>query len=253
MRRLQVLTLLGLATACTAMPDVVAPVQPQVASEPASYVAIGDSLATGAGAERGYAERYAELLDANTEATLRFENLARDGASSADLLAALRGAPGLAEALSGADVVTINIGGNDLLGAQQLIAMGQCVDDACLHEVVDTFAENWDVIIAELDALVPADAELVTMDLYNPFVAEMRALGVLERLTPFLHKVNAHIRHSAAQHGMTVVPVHDAFNGDDGMGDPVVGGLIAPDRVHPSDAGHAAIAELILGATELPG
>jgi len=244
-RRLQVLALLGLATACTAMPDVVAPVQDQVASEPTSYVAIGDSLATGAGAERGYAERYAEQLDADTEATLHFANLARDGATSADLLAGLRDDPRFAAALSGADVVTINIGGNDLLGAQQQIAMGQCVDDACLHEVVDTLAQNWDAIIAELDTLVPADTALVTMDLYNPFVADMRALGVLERLTPFLDTVNAHIRHSAEQNGMTVVPVHETFNGGDGMGDPAVQGLIAPDRVHPSDAGHAAIAELL--------
>lgn len=242
------LALLGLASACTAMPEVVAPPHVEVASEPASYVALGDSLATGAGAERGYAERYAERLDADTDATLRFRNLAQDGATSGELLAGLRDDPRFADALADADLVSVNIGGNDLLGAQQQIAMDQCVDDACLYEVVATFAENWDAIVSELDALMPADTELVTMDLYNPFVAEMRALGVLERLTPFLDRVNAHIRHSAARHGMAVVPVHDAFNGSDGMGDPVGGGLIAPDRVHPSDAGHAAIAELLAKA-----
>lgn len=247
MRRLQMLALLGLASACTAIPDVVAPAHlGRVASEPASYVALGDSLATGAGSQRGYAERYAALVDGQTDTPLHVVNLARDGWTSADLLAALRDDRRFGEALADADLVTVNIGGNDLLAAQGQVLAGACGDEACLQKTVDTFKENWDAILAEVDALVAADARLVTMDIYNPFVAALRAYGLLDRLQPFLDAVNDHIRASAAAHGMAVAPVHSTFNGEDGMGDPVPEGLIAPDHVHPSDEGHAAIADVLV-------
>jgi len=56
------------------------------ASEPApgalSYVALGDSLATGYGADRGYVDRYADLLRAGTGAKVEVRNLGVKGLTS---------------------------------------------------------------------------------------------------------------------------------------------------------------------------
>jgi lysophospholipase L1-like esterase len=241
---LPVLVVLATVAACAPVREAVAP-PAEDPPRPSRYVAVGDSLATGAGAQRGYAERYADHLRADGGGSVRFTNFARDGWTSADLLAALEGDPRFADALTRADVVTIDIGGNDLLRAQAQFLAGECSGEDCLHDAVDAFQTNWDAIVVAVDRLVAEDTVLITMDLYNPFVAPLRAFGLYERLQPFLDRVNEHIRRSAAEHGMTVAPVHAAFNGPEGLADPVVQGLIAEDRLHPSDAGHAVIAELL--------
>jgi lysophospholipase L1-like esterase len=55
------------------------------------YVALGDSLAAGVGAERGYVDRYAAHLRNDTGARVRVTNLGVSGQTSSELLDALRG------------------------------------------------------------------------------------------------------------------------------------------------------------------
>lgn len=234
------------AAACTAVPgasdtDEGGPGPP----EPVHYVALGDSLATGAGAQRGYAERYAERLDRHVDAPVAFDNLARGGWTSADLLDAVRGDPAFVDGLRGADVVTLDIGGNDLLDAQRQALDGTCGGDACLHATVDEFRSNWDAIVMEVQEAAGGDPELLAVDLYNPFVSDLQMRGLLDRLQPFLDAVNDHIAVSADTHDIGVAPVHAAFNGEDGREDPVARGLISDDGLHPSDDGHALIADLL--------
>lgn len=245
MRHVLGLVVLLLVAACTPAQEATPPAD--VRAVPTRYVALGDSLATGAGAERGYAERFAEELEEEADEPVRFTNLARNGWTSADLLAAVRDDAGFADALDGAEIVTVNVGGNDLLAAQAQVLAGRCDGDACLRAAVESFAQNWDAILAALDGRVPEDAQIVALDVYNPFVAGLRALGVLERLQPFLDEVNEHIRASSKKRGLDVVSVHTAFNGGGGARDPVTDGLIASDRLHPSDEGHALIADLLVG------
>lgn len=244
MRALTVMVMVCLAAAaCATLPDEAA--TGGEPPPPVRYVALGDSLATGAGARQGYAERFAQLLDTSLDEPLVFDNLARDGWTSADLLDAVREDAAFVRALGAADVVTLDIGGNDLLRAQRQVLDGTCGGDACLHATVDEFRANWDAVVAEVREVTGDDVRLLTMDLYNPFVAGLESLGLLDRLEPFLDAVNHHIAASAGAQDLSVVPVRAAFNGEGGREDPVVRGLIAADGVHPSDDGHALVAELL--------
>src|ERR671911_741508 len=54
------------------------------------YVALGDSLAVGVGARRGYVDRYAEHLRSDTGARIEVVNLGISGQTSPQLLFALR-------------------------------------------------------------------------------------------------------------------------------------------------------------------
>ena len=78
-----------------------------------SYVALGDSITYGVGLS-GDEQAFPEIIAEKYEYEL--ENLAVSGATSGDLLAVVEN-PDNADILANADVITITIGGNDLMGA----------------------------------------------------------------------------------------------------------------------------------------
>src|SRR5829696_1907245 len=66
------------------------------------YVALGDSLAVGVGARRGYVTRYAEQLRSDTGVRVRTINLGVSGQTSTQLLYSLRHDPAMRKNLRGA-------------------------------------------------------------------------------------------------------------------------------------------------------
>jgi lysophospholipase L1-like esterase len=222
-----------------------------------SYVALGDSLAFGALAQQGYVPRYADDARTDTGAHVTLVNLAVPGWHTGDLLNALNSDPALQAAVRNAQVVTWDIGGNDLANAHNHFAEGSCggVDNQdCLRAAVTTMTTNWDAIMAKIVALTNPQHTIVrTMDIYNPFVGPDTATGVFDMMESKLDQVNAHIHASAAANGIPVAEVHHAFNGADGRTDPATLGLLAVDGFHPNDNGHKIIADQLraLGYTPL--
>lgn len=90
-----------------------APATAQASDAAASYVALGDSITTGYGLNGE--PSFADLLAANIGCTLN-DTMARDGATTADLLAQVQNTDN-SSALMEADVITVTIGGNDLMAA----------------------------------------------------------------------------------------------------------------------------------------
>ena len=213
------------------------------------YVALGDSLAAGFSADIGYVQRYSDYTQSDNDVAVTRQNLGRPGWESEDLLNALRNDSGFRDAVSSADVVTWDIGGNDLLRAYRLFLGGACGgadNQACFRDAVANFRSNWDAIIREMKSLTSTErAILRTMDIYNPFVGEQHLSGTFEQTQPYLDQVNEHIRSSAEQNGIPFARVHQAFNGTSGTEDPVEKGLISADRFHASDAGHKVMADLL--------
>jgi lysophospholipase L1-like esterase len=213
------------------------------------YTALGDSLAFGAIAQRGYVPRYADFLRTDANARVTVVNLGIPGWTSADLLNALRNDLALRDRVMNAEVVTFDIGGNDLLGARRRFREGNCGGPAnldCFGATVTEFKQNWDAILAELLALRnPNTTILRTMDVYNPFVAEQKALGIFEVLRTYLDEVNEHITSTSAQAGIPCARVYLAFNGPNGDQDADAQGLLSSDMVHPNDRGHEIIAEAL--------
>src|SRR5215210_6381269 len=117
------------------------------------YVALGDSLAVGVGARRGYVTRYAEQLRNDTGARVKTINLGVSGQTSTQLLYSLRHDPAMRRDLHRAEVVTLNIGLNDLGQASGSYQAGICggpQNKACLREAVNKVEQNWDDIIEEI-------------------------------------------------------------------------------------------------------
>ncbi|HWR34455.1 MAG TPA: SGNH/GDSL hydrolase family protein [Clostridia bacterium] len=215
------------------------------------YVALGDSLAAGFTASQGYVQRYSQYVQADTGASVTVRNMGVPGWQSGDLLNALRNDADFRAAVFSADIVTWDIGGNDLLSSYKLYLRGNCGgsdNQDCFRSAVANFRINWNGIISELLALSrPGKTILRTMDIYNPFVAEQMVLGNLGQTKPYLDAVNVHIESSAQQNGIRCAKVYLAFNGAQGLDDPVSKGLISIDGFHASDAGHKLMADLLRG------
>jgi len=89
-------------------------------------VALGDSLAAGVGARLGYVPRYSEHVQRETGTRLRVNNLGLSGQTSTQLLSSIRNDPEMRKALGAAEIVTLNIGLNDLGQARSFYESGTC-------------------------------------------------------------------------------------------------------------------------------
>jgi lysophospholipase L1-like esterase len=90
---------------------------------PTRYVALGDSIAYGpiAVERSGYVYEFAELLRGSVDDPIALNNRAVPLIKSGDLLSALKDdvPPGLRGAIRNAQILTISIGGNNLLGLRR--------------------------------------------------------------------------------------------------------------------------------------
>jgi lysophospholipase L1-like esterase len=191
------------------------------------YVALGDSLAVGIGARSGYVDRYASYIRTDTGARVNVVNLGQSGQTSSQLLHALRTDTSMRRVLSGAEVITFNIGINDLGHAGEAYENGACGGDnneECLRTAVETFEENWSAVIAELLSLRSTDDTIIrTAGIgYTPHVDEV--------FKPYVDEVNRHVATTAANND---IPYAQQYLGEES---------ISPDGVHPDDNGYEVIA-----------
>ena len=224
---------------------------------PSTYLALGDSVAAGVGADDprtdGYVPVLAGLLSERLGCDgarppgcpLRMRNLAVSGATTTTLLRdQLPTALALLEDAADARLVTLTIGGNDVF-FPVVQACGRAVEaPACLsavREALRMVEAGLDEVLRTLTAAVGPATTVAVMAYYDPLpacrLAELAPLAeqVLEG-TDQQEGLNDVLRARAAAHGAVVVETADRLSppGD------FVGGL---DCLHPSAAGHARIAE----------
>jgi len=220
------------------------------------YVALGDSLATGFGAFKGYVPRYEAHVETDTGVAVTRTNLGQNGWTSSQLLSALCNDPTFRRATREAEIVTWNIGGNDLRAARNSYKKGTCGgadNQDCLRAGVAKLKTNWDAITAEVLELRATSNTIVrTMDIYNPYVRTdtisdtwqndggMNDFQVFKR---YVDEVNYHIATTSYTSGIPYAEVYLTFNGTTGDEDPKSMGYLSFYGVHPNNTGHRIIAD----------
>jgi lysophospholipase L1-like esterase len=183
-----------------------------------AYAALGDSFT--AGRDSIDAERWPDLLAAGMRRVnpdLRYENLAVDGATSADVLDR-QVEPALALE---PDFVTVICGANDVLLATRPDVSG--------------YAERIDQILSRLREGAP-EAALVTATAPESWhFMEMRP-RTEKRLIEATTELNEVTRVAAKRYGVLCLPVA----GNEALRDP---DTFSADGLHPSSAGHRYAAE----------
>lgn len=255
----------GLVVSQLAAPVTAAPSQPPSTAVTWKYTALGDSLGTGFLAQRGYVPRYQTYMQTDTGSTISLSNLSQNGWTSTDLLNALRTNATFRNAVSSSQVVTWDIGGNDLRAARDRYKARTCGgtdNQDCLRATRVQLKANWDAIVAEILALRSTSTTIIrTMDAYNPYVDEDKAadtwaadngLNDFQAFKPYVDEAAEHVRLSAAANNIPYAKVYAAFNGPNGDIDPHSKGYLAFDGLHPNDTGHKVIADLLRGLGYAP-
>ena len=229
------------------------------------YLALGDSLSAGVGATVYTEQGFVPLVHDALGPEFALLNLGIAGDTSTQMIregtldraiAEIRQRNGDDEAGNDVEVVTLEIGGNDLLDIFfDLVLPGRCPNVTqglerpecvnALRNALDAYEPNLDLIIDRLHEADP-DLNIFLMTLYNPFSAGTAEHDELAELalegapdTPFLEGLQDIIRRQAEANDVHLVEVYPLFAGK-------AKELIAGDKVHPNDAGYRVMAGAVL-------
>jgi len=207
------------------------------AREPLKFLVLGDSIARGYGNFPG--DEYASLVA--QEMGFDLINYAWDGAKSTDLLNGLKNDIQMREAVGGADIIEISIGGNDILfsdAALALVLEALFGGYATAESILAGTKRNLIAIIAEIH-LLNEDCVLIIQNIYDagpviglPFSATYWS-GLVRRGNAVFSEC-----HAAEPSAFYLADIHSAANWKSG--------LMISDNVHPNRAGHEVIAEVLL-------
>lgn len=147
-------------------------------THPLVYTALGDSIASGyklSQSSQGYVSLYSTYLSAQTT------NLARAGLDSKGLLKLLTTDQNMMTHIQKSDIVTLSIGGNDLLpifsklaptSPTGLLTAVQQINSKEMQQkfqnAVAQFGKNWDKIITQIHKLSP-HAQIIATTLIDPY------------------------------------------------------------------------------------
>ncbi len=235
------------------------------------YIALGDSLSEGSGASDPAATAFVPLVHAGLGKGYELLNLGHAGDTSRQLmdhghldeaLARLPASPAEGDGRSDVRLITLEIGGNDLLNLYfDLVLSGTCPnveaslgnDRECLQPLKRALSE-FEANLAEiLDRLQEAadGVPLVLMTLYNPFSGGIQTFDALGELgleglpdTPFPEGLNDIIRSQARGRDVILVDIYPVFQGKSPQ-------YISSDFIHPNDEGYRVIAGAVLEAVAL--
>jgi lysophospholipase L1-like esterase len=233
------------------------------------YIALGDSLSAGVGATNRATTAFVPLVREGLGPN-GLINLGHSGDDSFEItehghleeaLAVIEARNSDDNASNDVELVTLEIGGNDLLDIYfDLVVPGTCpnVEEGlrkpvcvnAIQDAFDAFSPNLREILAALQDADP-DLPVVLMTLYNPFsgstITAFEPIGELALEgtpgTPFPEGLNDLIRAEGEAADVTVVDIYPLFVG---KGDE----YIALDLIHPNDTGYRVMADAVLAALQ---
>lgn len=217
--------------------------------ETGGYVAFGDSIAAGYGLDSpddAYPSLMAQALG------LPLLNLAQNGQTSTELKARIESLSDEEKsAISEAKLITISIGGNDLIGEKNrqfvltealisVIAGDYTMSDG-MTKIYETLKENLTASLSMLRELNP-HAVILLQTLYNPYLTgNYTYLGynIGTQLDFYIREINRIYSEVLAETGgFLLVDTAGQMNGNEDY-------FYTTFDFHPTAAGHAAIAEIL--------
>lgn len=226
------------------------------AQQPPAYLALGDSLAFGVGADNPAEQGYVGLTTANlrlgkySDTGLDLVNLSAPGATSADLLqpgGQLDRAVSEVQSRGGSDIISVDIGANDLLALAE--SSSPCFQNASSKACQDVLGQtlaglqsNLSSVLRRLRAAAP-NAQVYVLDIYNPYSGTNDPRAIVASIG--VQQVNGVIAAVAADPSLSakLVSIHDVFEGRARQ-------WIASDGIHPNNSGYRVMAEALLAAIE---
>ena len=240
------------------------PSGPAGASSPASspgwtIVGLGDSFTK---TQDSHGDTYLDLFAADLAQThhlpVTVDDLSDDANTSARVADLLRHDAAVRDAVAGADIVLVSVGGNDS-DPFATYPEGTCAPSEplrrCLRTYAPTFTHNYQRILQTIDLLRagrPTAVRVTSAD--NPFVGWSEAPSATFGVDFYRQVAEAETAAAcriATRHEAMCVDYLHLFGGADGTGDPKE--YLGPDHAHPGDVGIRLIADTLvaIGVPEL--
>jgi lysophospholipase L1-like esterase len=264
---------MGAAASAVAQPD-----HPHAFGSPV-YLALGDSIAAGVGAQpyvTGYPEQAGALLEEeyntaankatpNSSGDIETVNHAVGGATTATLIATqlpqavelIHQRQGDRDPFNDVEVITVTIGGNDIFTPVVASCVLTATPAACqptVDAVLASARTNLPTILGRLTATAGRGTEVVVTTYYNPigscFLTQLNPAaptigdvllegGAFPGLLTLQHGLNDAIREAAATTGAQVANLYGVLEPSQYVG--------GSDCLHPNLAGHTTIARVVHG------
>jgi lysophospholipase L1-like esterase len=199
------------------------------------HLAIGDSVIRGVGAQQSedLVSQFSNSLGEQAHKKIEFNNQGIIGITSSELNQLVQTGQ-FDDSIKQADIITINVGGNDIIHAAKgldLQSVFQTYD-----ELQATFTKNLTDITSRVTKLNP-HATVVLLELYNPLSPDNQMYALADKLLP---KWNVHIYEVANRlPSSIVIETTKVINGQHLQN-------LSADGVHPNLAGYTAISEQMI-------
>ncbi|WP_059170233.1 GDSL-type esterase/lipase family protein [Bacillus sp. FJAT-27445] len=198
------------------------------------YTALGDSLTVGIGTAlfpcSSFVWRYKALSEHALNRQIDVNIFAKTGATSREILQFFSW-PKVAVNVASADIITITVGGNDLIDAAEVFLA--TFDTQVLKKALDESTANIGKILEEIHTLksgVDNSYIIRLVNLYNPFPK-------IPEADRWIQDFNAHLETISKKPHIGVVDVYHAFSGRQNE-------LLSLDRAHPNPNGYRVMAEV---------
>lgn len=220
-----------------------------------SYTAIGDSLTEGIGdstGQGGFVPLLTQSLETQYDYKVKADNFGVSGNTSKQILARMQKDRSISDSLAHADVMTLTVGGNDVMTAVKKHIAD--LDVTAFEKPAQTYSSNL-VKIIEQARKDNADLPIYVLGIYNPFYLNFPELTAMQTV---VNTWNQRTEAILAQfEGVYFVPVNDLlYKGIDGQEGLVQEGkdqtkvvndaLFEGDHFHPNNVGYQIIQAAIM-------
>jgi lysophospholipase L1-like esterase len=208
----------------------------KVNKESIFLLALGDSIVAGVGdsTKRGFVDLMADDLSKSTNKPVNVQNKGVPGRTSGELLFSLQYDNGLREEIKKADMITINIGGNDIIRSVDRKNIKNSLKN--FNYLKKNFSFNLNKTIQMIRSENP-DASIVLLELYSPVEPEDKFYSMSNQLLPQWNVVLYKLMDQ--YDSLMVVETSNVIDGQNGE-------LVSKDGFHPSPEGYEAINEQIM-------
>jgi lysophospholipase L1-like esterase len=199
------------------------------------HLAIGDSIVRGVGAgqNENFVSQFSRKLAKQTDKKISFQNQGINGITSGELNKLVQDGR-FDDSIKHSDIVTINVGGNDILR----LARGQNIRTVfqSYDQLQSSFSKNLSEITTRITKLNPK-VTMVFLELYNPLSPDDPMYPMADKMLPKWNLIIYEVANNLP--GSMVIETTKVINRDNLQN-------LSPDGVHPNLAGYTAISEQMI-------
>ncbi|GAB2026402.1 SGNH/GDSL hydrolase family protein [Lactovum odontotermitis] len=215
-----------------------------------NYAALGDSLTEGVGdstKEGGFVPILARQIESADNGKVNYQNFGKAGDTSTQIYNRLIKQKKIQAAIQSADIITITVGGNDLMKAfrGKLAAMSDLkVSD--FDAPAKAYQKQLVKLFDKIHSLQKSGARIYVLGIYNPFYLNFGDIPEIQELFDNWNKATETV---VEQEKAKFVPINDLIYKGSGAKTAAANDLLSQyDEFHPNNVGYKIMANAVFSA-----